>query len=122
MYVGTHNRPPSQLVKRGLLLLALLAASLTLIQCRQVGDGLTGVNVDLFRRKDECTAKCQDEFKARNKAEDTLHAQNILACGAIPTCLAAENARHTAAVNASKVQRDNCLYACHLQGGGTIGQ
>lgn len=122
MYVGTRNRPPSHLVKRGLLLLALLGASLTLIQCRMVGDSLTGVNVDLFRRKDECLATCQDEFKARNQAEDALHAQNLAACGLDAVCVAAENARHTAAENDSKAQRDACMNACHQQGGGTVGQ
>ncbi len=122
MFVGTRNRPPSRFVKRGLLLLALLAASLTLIQCRQVGDSLTGVSVDVFRRKDECLAQCQDEFKARNKAEEILHASNLLACGAKAACVAAENARHLAAVNASKAQRDACMNACHQQGGGTVGQ
>lgn len=122
MHLGTQSAALPTHHQARTPLLALLAASLTLIQCRQVGDSLTGVNVDLFRRKDECTAKCQDEFKARNKVEDTLHAQNIVACGANPTCLAAENARHIAAQNASKSLRDDCLYACHLQGGGTIGQ
>jgi hypothetical protein len=122
MLLGTRNRPSSHLVSRGLLLLALLVASLTLIQCRQVGDSLTGVNADLFRRKDECTAQCQDQFKERNKVEDLLHAQNIAACGANPTCIAAENARHIAAQNQSKAIRDACLNACHQQGGGTVGQ
>ena len=120
MYVGTRNRPPSHLIKRGILLLALLAASLTLIQCTQVGDSLTGVNVDLFRRKDECLAKCQDEFKARNMAEDILNAQNLAACAGDPVCIAAENARHLAAENNSKAQRDACMNACHQQGGNTL--
>jgi len=122
MFVGTRNRPPSHVIKRGLLLLALLAASLTLIQCTQVGDGLTGVNVDLFRRKDECLAKCQDEFKARNQAEDILNAQNLAACGANATCIATENARHLAAQNDSKAQREACMNACHQQGGGIVAQ
>lgn len=122
MHLGTHHRPPSHLVKRTLLLLALLAASLTLIECRMVGDNLTGVNVDLFRRKDECLATCQDQFKARNKAEDVLHAQNVAACGGDAACLAAEEARHLAVENDSKVQRDACMNGCHQQGGGTTGQ
>lgn len=122
MHFGTHLRPPSHLITRGILLVALLAASLTLVQCRQVGDGITGVNVDLFRRKNECTAQCQDEFKARNQAEDRLNEQNIAACGGNAACLAAEAARHAAAEADSKAQRDACMNACHQQGGGTIGQ
>jgi hypothetical protein len=119
MSVGTRNLPPSHLLKRGLLLLALLAASLTLIQCTQVGDSLTGINVDLFKRKDECLAKCQAEYQARNQAEDTLNAQNLAACGGNAACIAAENARHIAAQNNSKAQREACMNACHQQGGGT---
>ena len=117
MLIGTSNRPHFHRIQRGLLLFALLASSLTLIQCTQVGDSLTGVDVDLFRRKNECLATCQNEFKARNMAEDALHAQNLAACGTNADCIATENARHLDAENASKVQRDACMNACHQQGG-----
>jgi hypothetical protein len=121
MHLGTQQRPPSRVASRALLLLALFAASLTLTHCRMVGDRLNGVSVDLLRRKDECTAQCQDEFRARNKAEDILHAQNVAACGGNAACLAAEEERHLAAQNNSKAIRDACMNACHSQGGGTVG-
>lgn len=122
MHLGTQQRPPSRVVMRMLLLLALLAASMTLTHCRMVGDRITGASVDLFRRKDDCTATCQDQYKDRNKAEDTLHTQNVAACGSNATCLAAEDARHRAAEADSKAQRDACMLACaHQQGGGSVG-
>ena len=122
MHLGTRHRPPSRLATRLLLLLALAAASLTLTHCRMVGDRLTGAQVNLFRRSDECKKRCQDEFQARNQAEDALHAVNVAACAGNAACLAAEEARHAAAEAASKAQRDACINACHQQGGGTIGQ
>ena len=122
MHLGTRHRPPSRLATRILLLLALVVASLTLTQCRLVGDRLTGVDVNLLKRRDDCKALCQDQFQARNQAEDALHAQNVQACGSDAACLAAEETRHLAAQDASKATRDACMNACHQQGGGTIGQ
>lgn len=104
-----------------MLLLALAAASLTLTQCRLVGDRISGANVDLLRRKDECLATCQDEFKARNMAEDALHQQNLAACVGDPQCIANEMERHNAAEAASKAMRDACMNSCHQQGSGTAG-
>lgn len=121
MHLGTQQRPPLRLATRALLLLALLAASLTLTHCRLVGDRLNGVDVDLLRRKEECTAQCQDEFKARNQVENDLHLQNVAACNGDAACLEAEYARHAAVENESKALRDACMNACHSQGGGTVG-
>ncbi|MGH7732048.1 MAG: hypothetical protein ACRENJ_12455 [Candidatus Eiseniibacteriota bacterium] len=117
MQLGTRLRPPFRPATRVLLLLALITASLTLTHCRLVGDRLNGVDVGIFRRKDECLATCQDQFKARNQAEDILHAQNVAACGGNPTCLANEEARHIAAESDSKAQREACMNGCHQQGG-----
>lgn len=119
MHLGTRHRPAFRLAARLALLLALVAASFTLTHCRNVGDDLTGV--DLFKRKNECLADCQAEFQARNQAEDRLHEQNLAACGNNSTCRNAENARHEAAENASKAQRDACFNSCHQQGGGSSG-
>lgn len=122
MHLGTQHRPLSRVATRMLLLLALLAASMTLTHCRMVGDRVTGANIDLLRRKSECEAVCQDAFKARNLAEDQFHAQQVVACGGNVACLAAEAARHQAAVIASKALRDACMAACaHQQGGGAVG-
>lgn len=122
MHRLTPHRPPSRLATRILLLLALVMASVTLTHCRMVGDRISGPNVDLLRRKNACLATCQEEFMARNQAEDALHAENRAACGGNPSCLAEEEARHDAAEAASKAARDACFNGCHQQGGGTLGQ
>jgi hypothetical protein len=121
MHLGTRHRPLSRLATRLVLLLALVAASITLTHCRNVGDRLTGVDVGLFARKNQCLADCQAQFQARNQAEDQLHEQNLAACGSNQACRDAENARHDAAEAASKAQRDACMNACHQQGGGNAG-
>ena len=79
MHLGTGLRPPFRPATRILLLVALAAASLTLTHCRMVGDRLNGIDAGIFRRSDECKKKCQDEFMARNQAEDALHAQLLAA-------------------------------------------
>jgi len=116
-----HPRSGHSSRARILLLLALVACSLALTQCRMVGDRLTGVNAVLLKAKSSCRTDCQDAFKARNQAEALLHVQRVQACGGNPACLAEEEARHEAAMRDSKAQRDACINACHQQGGGAIG-
>jgi hypothetical protein len=111
----------SRLLARASLLLALLVATLVLTHCRQIGDSMNGLSADLFKRKDECLAKCQKDFQTRNQAEDTLHQHNLAACGSNTACINAENARHQAAETASKKTRDDCMNGCHQQGGGSSG-
>lgn len=111
----------ARIAPRVLLLLALAASSLALTQCRMVGDRLTGVDAGLFKRKGDCRTACQDEFRERTRAEGDLHVQLVRACGGEPTCLAEEEARHEAAKQDIKAQRDACLNSCHQQGGGGVG-
>ena len=121
MHLGTRYRPPFRLATRIALLLALVTASLTLTQCRMVGDRVGGPGADLLRRKNECLATCQEEFMARNQTEDQVHEQNVAACAGDPVCLANEEARYQAAQEASKAARDACMNGCHQQGGGIVG-
>lgn len=111
----------SRLLARASLLLALLVASLLLAQCRMIGDSMNGVNAELFKRKDDCLAKCQSDFQKRNQAEDRLHQQKLTACAGNTACINAENARHEAAEQDSKKKRDDCMNGCHQQGGGSSG-
>src|SRR5262249_785266 len=113
------NRP--SLLARAFLLLALLVASLVLTHCRNIGDSMNGVNANLFKKKDECLAKCQSDFQARNQAEDSLHSQNLAACGGNTAWINAENARHNAAELDSKSQREACMNGWQEQGGGSSG-
>jgi hypothetical protein len=106
---------------RLLLLVALAASSLTLTQCRMVGDRLTGIGVDQLRRKDDCVRACKDTYKAALKAEKDFHKTQVTACAGDPACLAAENARYAAAVQAIEAAYTACINGCHSQGGGAVG-
>lgn len=125
---GTRARrsgPPgltrARFATRMLLLVALAASSLALTQCRMVGDTLTGVRVDAFRRKSDCLKECKDTFQQNRKAENELFAANMGACGGDVACRAAEAARHAAALQAIEAAYVACQNSCHNQGGGTVG-
>lgn len=126
---GSKRRAPAsgvagsraRLATRLLLLVALAVSSLALTQCRMVGDSLTGVRVDSFKRKSDCTRACKDAYKDDRKAEQDLYASNISACRGDAACKAQERARHDAAMAAIEAAYLACLNACHNQGGGTIG-
>jgi len=121
MQSGNRLRPPSRLVTRALLLLALTAATLALTHCQMVGDRLNGVGVGTFKRKDDCLAKCQADFQACNKAEDTRHQQALATCGSNGACITNENALYDTNKKACKAARDACQNNCHNQGGGSSG-
>ena len=114
---GAGTRMTGRLV----LLVTLAVASLALTQCRLVGDRLTGAHLGLLRRGGDCAEACQDQFKARNKAETDLHVDRVHACEGDQACMQAEQDRHLAAVQESKRLRDECLNGCHQQGGGGVG-
>ena len=86
-----------------------------------VGDTLTGVRVEAFRRKSDCLRACKDTNKNDRKAENDLYASNISACGGDAACRAAENTRHAAALQAIDAAYLACQNSCHSQGGGTVG-
>lgn len=111
----------ARLATRMLLLVALAASSLALTQCRMVGDRLTGINVDVLKRKSDCVKACKDTFKANRKAENDLHTARIRDCAGNTACLAEEAARHDAALLAIDAAYVDCQNGCHNQGGGTLG-
>ena len=106
---------------RILLLVALAASSLALTQCRMVGDRLTGVRVDLLKRKSDCLKACKDTNKEQKKAENDVHVAAIRNCAGNTTCLAEEAARHAAALQAIEAANVACQNGCHNQGVGTVG-
>ena len=118
-------RPPgltrARFATRMLLLVALATSSLALTQCRNVGDTLTGVRVEAFKRKSDCLKDCKDVNQNDRKTENALHASNISACGGNAACRAAEKARHDAALQAIDAAYIACQNSCHSQGGGTVG-
>lgn len=107
---------------RRLLLLAgvaLLTAAVT--QCRMVTDNVLRAQIGSASVSD-CMQSCAKTANAALRAENDLHVTNVHACGGDSTCLAQEDARHTAAVAAIQVQRKNCQNNCHHQGGGIGGR
>jgi len=94
--------------------------SLTLSQCTQVGDNLTGVGL-ISNKPVSCKAQCTKDYNAAVKQENALHKANLQACGSDAACKSAENSRHNAALAALAAQRDACKANCHKQGAGTAG-
>jgi hypothetical protein len=105
-------------------LAALLAISmLTLTQCRMIGDRLTGVSVSTFKNNaTACILQCQTAANDAIRVESQLHVVRVQACADDADCLAAEEARHEAAVDAIQTEREACVSGCHHQGGGDGGR
>lgn len=119
MHLGTHHRPPSRIAMRIVLLLALAAASITLTQCRMVGDRLTGVSVGTYKWDKPCFDQCRDEYKTGKEAEVALHVQYSQACNDDPVCQQAEDERHEAEMARLDAEFYDCISNCHTQGSGT---
>ena len=96
--------------------------SLTLSQCTQVGDSLTGVS-RLSSKRVSCKHECDKTFDALEKVEKKLHQNNLKQCNgpSSQACRAAENARYDAAIEALEKQEKACKATCHKQGGGREG-
>jgi hypothetical protein len=114
-------RSRTRFATRILLLVALAASSLALTQCRMVGDTLTGVSVDSFKRKSDCVKECKNVYKDQLKDEKDKHKLLLIACAGNLACMNAENARYQAAVDAIEAAYVACQNSCHNQGGGTVG-
>jgi hypothetical protein len=110
---------PSHRIRRTLLLATLsIVAGLLLAQCRSVTDNVFGRSSAAAKAK-SCVTQCSDTANEQLRIESDLHTANAQACNGDPACLAAEETRHTAAVEAIQAARRACQSACHHQGGGT---
>ena len=94
--------------------------SLTLSQCTLVGDSLTGVELNRGRPT-TCIKQCNDLYKILFNQEQKLFLQNKEACNGDADCLAAEQARHTAAMASLGQAKVDCQNGCHSQGTGSAG-
>src|SRR5262245_51233539 len=111
---------------RIVLAVLCVVSLLALTQCTMTADKVTGVNVgsgtDSKKSKPEnkgsCISDCAHQANDAMKAESDLHSNNVQACNGDPTCLANEDARHDAAVDAVQEARQHCMDECHHQGGG----
>ena len=111
-------------LRRAVIYTALAAllgvVAITLTQCTQVGDNLTGVGL-ISNKPVSCKKQCDKDYNTQKKQEEALHKANNQACGSDPACKAAEKSRHDAAIAALQQQRDACKANCHKQGAGTAG-
>lgn len=99
------------------LAVVLAFTSLTLSQCRMVQDRLTGVDV-LHNRGRDCVDRCRDIYRVSIVIENAIHRIKVHLCHGNASCLAAEAARHQAALARIEQRRVECLKDCHNQGGG----
>jgi hypothetical protein len=116
---------------RRVVVFAALAAllgvvSLTLSHCTMVGDNLTGVGASAAAPT-TCVKQCNDYYAMQYKIEQKRYQANNDACHAIEDnqaktdCLAAELARHSAAMSALGAAKTQCQDSCHHQGVGSAG-
>src|SRR5262245_19588699 len=115
------HRSAARIGARSLLLVALAASSVALTQCKMVGDRLSGIRTDLLKRKSDCIKGCKDTLKNDTKSEQDVHVAALRACRGDAACLAAESARHQAALQAIQAAFVACENGCHQQGGGGVG-
>jgi len=99
------------------LAVILAFTSLTLSQCRMVTDRVTGVQ-PLHHRPVDCIERCRDIYRISIIIENAIHRIKVQLCHGGAACLAAEEARHQAALAKIEQNRINCLQDCHDQGGG----
>ena len=98
---------------------------MALTQCNMAKDSITGPHRSEHASgkgntlpPGSCISGCTQAANDAKKDEQDLHKANVDACAGDPTCLANEEARHEAAVEAIQVARQDCMNSCHLQGGG----
>ena len=122
-----HNR-----LGRAAIYLSLTAllgiATVTLTQCTQVGDNLTGVALLSGKKHGKCLSTCDKTYHHLVKAEEKLHKHNLKGCrkedgkdGKDESCEDAENSRHKAELFRLQQELKECKADCHSQGGGQAG-
>jgi hypothetical protein len=107
------------------LVTMLGVASVMLSQCTMVGDNVTGVDLSKGRPT-TCIKQCNDLYKMLYDQEQKLYDTNKSACLGLSQpqkdqCLAAELARHQAAMDQLGIDKVNCPNTCHTQGTGSAG-
>jgi hypothetical protein len=109
-----------------ILAVAVLGIALAVLAgCTMMGDNVTGVGLD-GAGPTSCVKQCNDFFKGEYENEQKLHLLNVEACQMLAQpakgeCLMAEDARHTAAMDALGAAKIECQNSCHRQGTGSAG-
>lgn len=123
MTIATRSPDLRPKAPRFILLAILCAVAVAgLTQCKITPDKVTGVTMEMDRNKQErggkCVSKCSKKADKALDKEDDLYERNKKACHKDAACLAAEKARHKAAVEQIQEDRRHCVDGCHHQGGG----
>lgn len=123
MQHAPHNHRLRRAAASVALAVALGIVSLTVTQCRIVGDNTTGVRI-LKGQPTTCIKQCNDTYKILFDQEQKLHQTNVELCQALSQpergeCLAAEDARHQQAKADLGQAKIDCQNNCHHQGAGT---
>ena len=115
-------KTPRMLLPTTALLALLIGVAVTLTQCKMVTDTLATTGVAGTESTVNCIADCEHTANDAKRAENNLHEANVRACAGNRACLAAEDARHEAALIRIQLSRKNCQDRCHHQGGGNGGK
>ncbi len=116
-----HHACDSRPISLGLLTFLLLIAT---SGCTMVGD-LTGVSFNKANPS-ACIKSCSSSFADQVQAEARAHQAAIRNCEGLSdseraACVAAEAARHQAAMAQISSGRQECMNGCHRQGTGSAG-
>ena len=93
----------------------------TIDTCRSVTDNVLGARRGAEETQN-CVSDCAHAANSAIRAESDLHVQNVHACAGDSVCLAQEEERHEAAVDAIQAGRKACQDGCKHQGGGAGGR
>ena len=108
-------------VRWALFAVATVALAATIVTCKSVTDNVL-VSKQGATEAANCVSACAHAANELNRAENQLHTSNVHACNGDPACLAQEDARHDAALDAIQDFRKRCQASCHHQGGGSGGR
>ena len=118
-------RPSSQGLALAALATILALAAVTLSQCRQVGDSLTGTGVTVLNptlnARSDCIHQCNDRFQSDHSAEVRRHDSALDSCGDDSDCIHAENRMHHDRQLAIVRAMQACKKNCHSTGPGAAG-
>jgi len=98
------------------ILCAVAVVGLT--QCKLASDKVTGLD-RAHTPPGQCISACAHAANEAKKSESELHVLIVQACAGDEACLAQEQARHEAAVEAIHAEKKRCMDGCHQQGGGS---
>ena len=100
--------------------MAAVALAATLATCKSVTDNVLSSRQPATQTA-SCVSECAHVANDAMRVESDLHVANVKACKGDAQCLANEDARHQAAVDAIQAQRQRCQDNCHHQGSGSGG-